>query len=72
MTFFDRLAARQRLRRTDLPASSFERGLVCTRCGALVAVMEARLGATSDADHQHLDPETYACGECLESGTVPW
>lgn len=55
----------QTARRTALPAHAFERPMTCTRCEELVSVFEASLGATTKAEHQHLDPEAYVCGQCL-------
>lgn len=54
-------------RRTDRPASSYERNLACTRCDVLVAVFEACTGAASDAGHEWIDPARFVCARCLEA-----
>jgi len=45
------------------------RCLVCIECGAVVDVLEAWDGATSDDEHRWIDPALYTCGECLCSAT---
>jgi hypothetical protein len=42
--------------------------MTCKSCGALVDVLEAAQGAQSEAEHRHLNPESYVCGDCLAGG----
>lgn len=60
-----RAAKAGRLRRTDRPASDFERPLRCTHCDELVLVFEAAQGAKTEDEHRFLDPATFVCEACL-------
>jgi hypothetical protein len=59
------------------PTQVVGRILACNVCGAIVDVLEAASGATTDAEHRWINPDAYECGECLEaaqatdSATVP-
>lgn len=49
------------------PAQVVGRVLVCIECEASVDVLEACLGAQTDAEHRWLDEDAYTCGTCLEA-----
>lgn len=42
------------------------RVMVCRRCRRSVDVVEAALGARTDAEHRWLDETEYVCGLCLD------
>lgn len=45
------------------------RCLVCIECRAVVDVLEACAGATTEAEHRWIGDAPYTCGECLCSAT---
>lgn len=59
------LASQGTERRTALPAAEYERTLPCTGCGVIVGVFEAATGARTRAEHEHIDPASFRCADCL-------
>jgi hypothetical protein len=52
------------------PTQVVGRVLACNVCGAIVDVLEACAGATTDAEHRWIVPAEYVCGACCEAAQV--